>query len=124
MNDFKVGDYVYGGDWCYGRIMDLTDDGAIIAFETERGGGNLYFDFEELTFAGNPLPYTRISEELNDIVTELMDDWDRLVKKAKLYGMDIRFAPNCENTLDLYFHDDYPDMLLVDKDVSLKLKEN
>ena len=61
------------------------------------------------------LPYTRISEELNDRVTELMSDWYSLVEKAKSYGMDIRFSSNCINTLELYFHDDYPDMLLVDK---------
>lgn len=65
------------------------------------------------------LPYTHI-EELNPIITELMNDWHDLVKKAKSYGMDIRFAPNCKETLELYFHDDYPDILLVDKEVSCK----
>lgn len=65
------------------------------------------------------LPYTHI-EELNPIITELMNDWYDLVKKAKSYGMDIRFAPNCKETLELYFHDDYPDILLVDKEVSCK----
>ena len=63
------------------------------------------------------LPYTRI-EELNPIMTELMTDWERLVEKAKGYGMTIRFAPNATEPLELYFHDDYPDMLLVDKSVS------
>lgn len=67
------------------------------------------------------LPYTH-NEKLNTIVTELMTDWDCLVEKAKNYGMDIRFAPNCTETLELYFHDDYPNMLLVDKAVSCKLK--
>lgn len=35
----------------------------------------------------NELPYTRISEDLNNIITELMNDWDRLVEKAKRYGV-------------------------------------
>lgn len=63
------------------------------------------------------LPYTR-NAKLNLIVTELMNDWNNLVEKAKIHGMDIRFAPNCKETLELYFHDDYPNMLLVDKSVS------
>lgn len=65
----------------------------------------------------NKLPYTRI-EGLNDIVTDLMNDWYRLVEKANSYGMTIRFAPNATEPLELYFHDDYPDMLLVDKSIS------
>ena len=67
------------------------------------------------------LPYTH-DKRLNPIVTELMNDWNRLVEKAKNYGMDIRFAPNCTESLELYFHDDYPNMLLVDKDISCRLK--
>lgn len=55
---------------------------------------------------------------LNAIVTDLMSDWYRLVMKARACGMDIRFAPNCTETLELYFHNDYPDMLLVDKSIS------
>lgn len=117
---FKIGDYVYGSDWCYGQIVDLLDDGAIVEYETERGGGNISFEFWELTPADPPLVYTH-NEELNEIVTDLMDDWARLVRKAKAYGMDICLAPGCD-TLELYFHDDYPNMLLVDKELSSKLK--
>lgn len=65
------------------------------------------------------LPYTRDIAK-NAIVADLMSDWKRLVVKAKTYGMDILFAPNCTETLELYFHDDYPDTLLVDKEVSCK----
>ena len=70
--------------------------------------------------AENKLPYSRISEELNDKVTELMSDWSRLVDKAKEMGLDIKFATDSQNTLELYFNDDYPDTLLVDKDISCK----
>ena len=68
--------------------------------------------------------YTHCSDELNDIVAELMGDYERLVKKAKSYGLDIRLYDESE-TLVLYFNDDYPDTLLVDKDLSSwrKVKE-
>ena len=74
-------------------------------------------DFWEGDFA---LPYTH-NEDLNSVITELMNDWYRLVDKAKHYGMDIRLHPESE-TLKLYFHDDYPDTLLVDKELSSKRK--
>lgn len=69
------------------------------------------------------LVYTHCSDELNGYVTELMDDYARLVRKAKTFGLDIRLYDNSE-TLELYFNDDYPDTLLVDKVASSKNKEN
>ena len=61
--------------------------------------------------------YTHCSNKLNEQVTELMEDYDKLLKKAKSYGLDIRLYPESE-TLELYFNDDYPDTLLVDKNLS------
>lgn len=61
--------------------------------------------------------YTHCSEELNDKVAELMDDFNKLVAKAKKHGLDIRLFPESD-TLVLYFNDDYPDTLLVDKALS------
>lgn len=61
--------------------------------------------------------YTHCSEELNNMVAELMDDYAKLVAKAKSFGLDIRLY-NMSNTLELYYNDDYPDTLLVDKDLS------
>lgn len=69
----------------------------------------------------NKLPYTH-NAELNSIVSDIMDDWRKLVEKAKGNGMDIRFAPNCTETLELYFHDDYPNLILVDKSISLDMR--
>jgi len=63
----------------------------------------------------NNLPYTHVSEELNKIITELMNDYNNLLSKAKSYGLDIKFAPDSKNSLELYFNDDYPDTILVDK---------
>jgi hypothetical protein len=51
-----------------------------------------------------------------------MNDWHKLVEKAKSNGMDIRFAPNSTETLELYFHDDYPNLILVDKSISLDMR--
>lgn len=45
---FEIGDYVYAGDWFYGIITDIYDDGAVVEFETAGGGGSLFFDFDEL----------------------------------------------------------------------------
>lgn len=61
--------------------------------------------------------YTHCSGEFNNIVAELMEDYAKLVKKAKSFGLDIRLYDESE-TLELYFNDDYPDTLLVDKDLS------
>ena len=61
--------------------------------------------------------YTHYSDELNDMVAELMDDYAKLVEKAKSFGLDIRLYDESE-TLELYFNDDYPDTLLVDKSLS------
>ena len=61
--------------------------------------------------------YTQCSEELNNMIAELMDDFDTLVAKAKSFGLDIRLYDESE-TLVLYYNDDYPDTLLVDKDLS------
>lgn len=69
----------------------------------------------------NKLPYTHVSEELNNAITEIMEDYKRLVEKAKSKGLDIRLYPNSV-TLELYFHDDYPDTLLVDKDTSSEME--
>lgn len=64
------------------------------------------------------LPYTHTSEKLNAIISELMDEYRNLVAKAKSHGLDIKFSPDSANSLELYFHDDYPETLLVDKEVS------
>ena len=115
MTNFKIGDYVYGDDWCYGRIVDIDPEGyAHVEFETFNGGGCMWFEIDELTLAKSPIIYSH-DEDKNRIITELMYDWECLVAKAKCCGMDIRLAPNCSNTLELYFHEDYPNMLLVDK---------
>ena len=58
--------------------------------------------------------YTHTNSELNDRITELMEDYAKIVEKAKSFGLDIRLFNDSE-TLELYFHDDYPDTLLVDK---------
>jgi hypothetical protein len=68
------------------------------------------------------LPYTR-NEELNKVVTEIMDDWNKLVNKAFKLGFRIRLYPEA-SPLVLYFHDDYPDSILVDKELSsIKLQK-
>ena len=66
--------------------------------------------------------YTHCDKKLNSMIAELMDDFDKLVEKARSYGLDIRLYDTSE-TLVLYYNDDYPDTLLVDKDLSSIKKE-
>lgn len=56
MRKFKVGDWVYGEDWCYGRIVAIEEDEnvAYVEFQTQRGGGCLSFLFSELELAELP----------------------------------------------------------------------
>ena len=54
MEKFNVGDWVYGSDWCYGIITDIEDDFAVVEYETDRGGGNCSFMFEDLVKAEPP----------------------------------------------------------------------
>lgn len=48
---FNIGDYVYAEDWCYGKIVYLTDKYAEIDFDTMRGGGSLTFSLDDLKHA-------------------------------------------------------------------------
>ena len=54
MEKFNIGDWVYGSDWCYGIITDIEDDFAVVEYETDRGGGNCSFMFEDLVKAEAP----------------------------------------------------------------------
>ena len=51
MTEFNVGDKVYASDWCYGTIVLITRDAAIVEFETECGGGTMGFPLDELVRA-------------------------------------------------------------------------
>lgn len=46
--EFKVGDYVYASDWCYGVIVRIEDNIVDVEFETAGGGGTLPFELSEL----------------------------------------------------------------------------
>ena len=48
MKKFNAGDWVYASDWCYGFITKIEDGFAVVEYETDRGGGNCSFMFEEL----------------------------------------------------------------------------
>ena len=65
----------------------------------------------------NGLPYTHINAELNRRVEEAMKLYESFLADVKDLGFDVRLAPNTK-TLELYFHDDYPTLLLVDKYLS------
>ena len=51
----------------------------------------------------------------DELLRDIMSDWERLIMKAEMFGFDIRLSPNSKNSLELYHHEDYPDLILVDK---------
>lgn len=53
MSNFKVGDYVYASDWCFGEIVELCEDHAYVEFETDFGGGTMPFAYDELKLAAD-----------------------------------------------------------------------
>lgn len=61
------------------------------------------------------LPYTRVNKELNRKIARLMRLWNKFVDRCYKENFDVRFASDDLDTLRLYYHDDYPNMLLVDK---------
>lgn len=49
--NFEIGDYVYAEDWCYGKIVYLTEQYAEVDFNSTSGGGSLTFALEDLKHA-------------------------------------------------------------------------
>ena len=55
MKEFNVGDWVYAGDYIYGQIVQIDDDGCVhVEYITGTGGGCLPFDFDDLKIAKAP----------------------------------------------------------------------
>lgn len=71
---------------------------------------------EKCKSENNDLPHTRIDPVLNSYIKEVLDEFHGLIVKAKTFGLDIKLTPNSTSSLELYFHDDYPDTILVDKE--------
>ena len=54
MNKFRVGDWVYAEDWCFGQIVYIGDNFAYVEFHTGTGGGCMPFELDELKLAKPP----------------------------------------------------------------------
>lgn len=67
------------------------------------------------------LPYTRTSKRLNQKIALVMAAYKAFLKFAKGLGFDVCLNVGSE-TLVLYFHDDYPNLILVDKAASSIMK--
>lgn len=63
------------------------------------------------------LPHTHTDAILNAKIETLMNNFNELLTKAKSLGFDIKLWPDAKS-LVLYYNDDYPNMLLVDKKLS------
>ena len=90
----------------FGKYSD--DDDEDVDFE------NIPLPYDE-DFEDEPLPHTRTNPTLNSHISEIINDFQTLIEKAKSYGLDIKLTPTSTDSLELYFHDDYPDTILVDK---------
>ena len=53
-NKFKVGDKVYASDWCFGEIVKIDGEIAIVEFDTGNGGGCMPFHLSELRKRATP----------------------------------------------------------------------
>lgn len=115
MSKFKIGDWVYASDWCYGQIVELTDtDVAYVEFQTYGGGGCTSFDIEELYHADPPKPHREVElvdiDKIVDAIFEIMNAYDRGVWE------DIEYADLAEVWVDALnsdgFNADYSDDIL------------
>ena len=60
------------------------------------------------------LPYTRVSEEENEKISTIMNNWKSLVDLANQLGYSFRLYPYSDD-LEFYYNDDFPGLILVDK---------
>ena len=49
--NFKLGDWVYASDWCYGQIVAIDEDLIMVEFDTGTGGGTCTFDADDVVLA-------------------------------------------------------------------------
>lgn len=68
---------------------------------------------------GNEKVWTRRNADLNERISAIIDGFEALKRMAEMLGLPIRLVADDESELFLYFHDDYPDMILVDKSLSM-----
>ena len=61
------------------------------------------------------LPHTHTDLVENEKITTIINSFNNLISMAKMLGYDIKLHPDSKQSLELYFHDDYPGIILVDK---------
>lgn len=64
------------------------------------------------------LPHTRTSKEVNSTVSTIIEAFNDVIKMANDMGYPIKLYPESEDSLNIYYNDDYPNMILVDKYLS------
>lgn len=60
MTKFEVGDWVFASDWCYGQIVKIVDDIAVVEYDTDGGGGNCSFIIRDLKKANAPKNHSEV----------------------------------------------------------------
>ena len=64
------------------------------------------------------LPHTRTSNDVNAAVTTIIEAFNDVIKMAEDMGYPIKLYPESESSLCIYYNDDYPNKILVDKYLS------
>lgn len=81
----------------------------------ECGPLNAYKMYNKVDPKRSQLPHTHTDPVKNEKIIAIIDSFNNLVSMAKMLGYDIKLHPDSKQSLELYFHDDYPGIILVDK---------
>ena len=94
MTKFEVGDWVFASDWCYGQILKIVDDIAVVEYDTSRGGGNCSFMIRDLEKANAP--------EKNFELTINVDEAIRELESSKYCINDSAYARGANDVINYY----------------------
>lgn len=110
MDEFKVGDWVYADDWCYGQISEIENGTAYVEYDTDRGGGTCGFELEELRKAEPPKKMEFIPKPSYAVVVTfsfdsqvsvlLFEDWAQALEFIKADILDEYRIDTQENGWD------------------------
>jgi hypothetical protein len=99
MEKFKVGDWVYASDWCYGKIIEIDEDNlAHVEYNTGTDGGCMPFELSELELAKPPkkMITLRLTEdEFNMLVNKL--SWMRCIVRDTSLNYEDYCNGDCNN---------------------------
>ena len=94
MRNFKIGDWVYASDWCYGQIENIEDGIALVEYFTPGGGGCCSFLIDDLQKAEPPKKNYELTINIVDTIREL--------EESKYHINDTEYARGANAVIDSY----------------------